>query len=86
MRKELRDYQKEAIQATKLSFEKKIYRGIIHFATGLGKTITAIELTRECFPPDKERTVFIAPSIDLIDQGKRNFIDQWGELRVSNAN
>lgn len=80
--KTLRDYQ--AADIVKISNLLKMpgkNRGIVQYATGGGKTITAIELIKKCFPADQKRTLFIAPSVELVLQPYRVFQEQYPEVK-----
>lgn len=68
MKVQLRPYQQEAIDRIQVHLERGIYRGIVHFATGLGKTITAFAAYDQLFAPTNKRCLFIAPSRALIFQ------------------
>jgi superfamily II DNA or RNA helicase len=68
-----RDYQLEAIELMENN-----YRGLINFATGLGKTLTAIHLTRKM----KKRTLIICPGKTIADNFYAELIQAFGESRV----
>jgi len=70
---ELRDYQKEAIDIAVSN-----WRGIINFATGLGKTKTAISLIRTL----KKKTLIICPSNSVANQFKDELILAFGQNRI----
>jgi superfamily II DNA or RNA helicase/intein/homing endonuclease len=54
------------------------YRGIINFATGLGKTKTAICLIREI----KRKTLVVCPSKSIAKQFKEELEERFGSRRV----
>ncbi len=70
-----RDYQDEAI-----NLMENNYRGLINFATGLGKTLTAIHAIRRI----GRRTLIVVPSesiaMQFIDELKKAFGDKRVEL------
>jgi DNA excision repair protein ERCC-3 len=70
---QLRDYQKEAVDTAILN-----WRGIINFATGLGKTKTAISLIRTL----KKKTLIICPSNSVANQFKDELVLAFGPGRV----
>lgn len=68
-----RPYQVEAIDLM-----EKNYRGLINFATGLGKTLTAIHLTRKM----KKKTLIICPGKNIADNFYAEMVSAFGESRV----
>ena len=68
MKTPLRDYQQEAIQNVQSYLSRGVYSGIVHFATGLGKTLTAFGMYEQLFKPENKRCLFVAPSRALIFQ------------------
>lgn len=70
---ELRDYQKEAVEK---AFSN--WRGVVNFATGLGKTKTAIVLIRQI----KKKTLIICPSNSVANQFKDELAASFGPGRV----
>ena len=70
-KKELREHQIEALEATKKGFQ--IYdRGKLIMACGTGKTFTSQRIAEE-ITPDNGRVLFLAPSISLISQALREW-------------
>jgi DNA excision repair protein ERCC-3 len=69
----LRDFQQEAVDIAKNN-----WRGIINFATGLGKTKTAICLIREI----KRKTLVVCPSKSIAKQFKEELEERFGTNRV----
>lgn len=69
----LRDFQQEAVEIAKQN-----WRGIINFATGLGKTKTAICLIREI----KRKTLVVCPSKSIAKQFKKELEERFGSNRV----
>lgn len=64
----LRDYQEEALDKIAAAFERGQYSGIVHFATGLGKTETAFGAFQRFVDYHRERAMFVAPARALIVQ------------------
>ena len=69
----LRDFQQEAV-----NIAKQNWRGIINFATGLGKTKTAICLIREI----KRKTLVVCPSKSIAKQFKEELEERFGTRKV----
>jgi len=70
-RKELRDHQKEALQAVAKGFESHD-RGKLIMACGTGKTLTSLRIAENLVPKDG-LVLFLAPSISLIAQTLREW-------------
>lgn len=68
-----RDYQREAIDAMLSS-----YRGVINFATGLGKTLVATHFIKEY----KRKALVICPSDSIAKQFYNQFVDCFGKQKV----
>lgn len=68
-----RDYQEEAIELMLTH-----YRGLINFATGLGKTLTAIHAIRKI----GKRTLIIVPSESIAKQFHKELTDAFGSKNV----
>lgn len=68
-----RDYQSEAI-----TLMENNYRGLINFATGLGKTLTAVHLIRKI----KRKTLVICPGKTIADNFYAELVAAFGEHRV----
>lgn len=68
-----RDYQREAID-TMLSS----YRGVINFATGLGKTLVATHFIKEY----KRKALVICPSDSVAKQFYSQFVECFGKQKV----
>jgi superfamily II DNA or RNA helicase len=79
--KALRPYQQEAVERVKGGIAQGKRAGVVHFFTGGGKSITAIEINRQLAPPDKARSWMIAPARSLIWQMYENYKYEWPELR-----
>jgi superfamily II DNA or RNA helicase len=78
-RRELRDYQSEAILQFQASL-KETGRGQIVFATGLGKTVVMAETVAQLYRDlavKNERTLILAGTRELVDQLERSF---WTQL------
>lgn len=73
-KKELREHQREAIEAAQLGFEAHD-RGKLIMACGTGKTFTALRLA-EKQTPSNGRILFLAPSIYLVSQTLREWTAQ----------
>lgn len=69
----LRDYQREAVDALKLSS-----RGVLHLPPGTGKTRIALELVYE----KKLRTLITCPTISITLQTYKIFRDAFGRKNV----
>jgi superfamily II DNA or RNA helicase len=65
-----RDYQKEAIDIAASS-----WRGVINFATGLGKTLTALHLVKQL----KRKTLIVVPSESIAKQFYSELTSAFGE-------
>jgi superfamily II DNA or RNA helicase len=70
---DLRDYQSEAV-----SLMENNWRGIINFATGLGKTLTAIHLIKKV----RRRTLVVVPSESIAKQFYKELVDAFGQVKV----
>lgn len=70
-RKELREHQREAVNAALDGF-KTDDRGKLIMACGTGKTLTSLRLAEEQVP-NQGRILFLAPSISLISQSLREW-------------
>ena len=82
--KQMREYQIEVIKALK-SLEQRNKRKsvIVHLATGLGKSFTAVKIVEQVYPPTRYRTLFLAPALTLIEQMYHNFLNDMEESRVN---
>ena len=69
----LRPYQEEAVDLMLLN-----YRGLINFATGLGKTLVATHLVQRY----KKRTLIVCPSDSIAKQFYTQFVDCFGKKKV----
>lgn len=69
----LRGYQKEAVD---LCLDN--WRGIVNFATGMGKTLTAVHLVKAL----KRKTLIVVPSDSIAKQFYAELSDAFGENRV----
>lgn len=68
-----RDYQEEAIDLMMVN-----HRGLINFATGLGKTLTAVHLIRKM----KKKALVICPGKTIADNFYQELVMAFGESRV----
>lgn len=68
-----RDYQTEAIDLMMLN-----NRGLINFATGLGKTLTAVHLIRKM----KKKALVICPGKTIADNFYQELVMAFGDSRV----
>lgn len=69
----LRDYQQEALDVMVDS-----RRGIVNFATGLGKTLTAVHAIREF----KKKTLIICPGKSIAKQFYNELVSAFGEDKI----
>ena len=69
----LRDYQREAVDLMLSN-----YRGIINFATALGKTLVATHFIKEY----KKKALVICPSESVAKQFYEQFVDVFGKQKV----
>lgn len=81
MIKKLRPYQQEAIDRVRDASLVGRKRGIINFATGLGKSFTAAKITENLFPMTLNRTLFIAPARSLVWQMAQNYRSDYPTLQ-----
>lgn len=70
---DLREYQQEAVDVC-----LENWRGIINFATGMGKTLTAIHLIRKL----GRKTLIVVPSDSIAQQFYLELCDTYGEDRI----
>lgn len=71
----VRDHQREAIDAVLEKFNSGTERGKMIMACGTGKTFTALRLTEE-YTQGKGCVLFLAPSIALVSQSLREWMCQ----------
>lgn len=69
----LRSYQQEAVDLMLSNF-----RGVINFATGLGKTLVATHLVQQY----KKKTLIVCPSDSVARQFYDQFVDCFGKKKV----
>jgi superfamily II DNA or RNA helicase len=70
---DLRPYQEEAVELMDGN-----YRGLINFATGLGKTLTAIYAIRKF----KKKTLVLCPGVSIADNFYSELCEAFGENKV----
>lgn len=70
---DLRPYQEEAVDLMLSN-----YRGVINFATGLGKTLVATHLVQRY----KKRTLVVCPSESVAKQFYSQFVECFGKVKV----
>ena len=70
---DLRDHQDEAV-----SLMENNWRGIINFATGLGKTLTAVYLIKKI----RKRTLIVVPSESIAKQFYKELVNAFGQTKV----
>jgi superfamily II DNA or RNA helicase len=68
-----REYQEEAINIAMES-----WRGVINFATGLGKTLTALHLLKRL----KRKALIVVPSESIANQFYKELSDAFGDTNV----
>ena len=68
-----REYQGEALELMKNN-----YRGIINFATGLGKTLLAIHAIKNF----KKKTLIVVPGTSIGDQFYEELVEAFGENKI----
>lgn len=69
----LRPYQQEAVDLMLSN-----YRGVINFATGLGKTLVATHLVQQY----KKKALIVCPSDSVAKQFYNQFVDVFGQNKV----
>lgn len=86
--KELRDYQQQARDSSIEHLYVRDFSGsIIHLATGLGKTVTGIEVTRSLFDQNFiRRMMFTVNMRQLVHQGYNDFKNQYPTLLTDPPN
>ena len=75
---ELKEHQKEALQALQAMRERRETIALLCHATGTGKTVTAVLDAKRC----GGRTLFLAHTHELVDQAARTFRDLWPEATL----
>jgi superfamily II DNA or RNA helicase len=75
---ELRDYQQLAIDAVVVDWAATTLNTLVAHATGLGKTVTAINLLKQQMKPG-ERAIWIAHRDELLAQPLARFAEWWPE-------
>ena len=70
---DLRDYQREAVDSMLTN-----NKGIINFATGLGKTLVAVHLIKEY----RKRALVVCPSESVAKQFYKDCVDAFGQTKV----
>src|ERR1035437_9568714 len=70
---DMRDYQEEAVELMMNN-----YRGLINFATGLGKTLVALHFVKQY----RKRTLIVCPSDSIAKQFYKLFVDSFGKNKV----
>lgn len=75
---ELKEHQKEALEALRAMRERRETIALLCHATGTGKTVTAVLDARRC----GGRTLFLAHTRELVDQAARTFRDLWPEATL----
>lgn len=68
-----RDYQEEAIQLIHSN-----YRGIINFATGLGKTLVATHAIKRC----RTKSLVVCPTDSIAKQFYKELVKAFGNVKV----
>lgn len=70
---DMRDYQQEAVDLMLTN-----YRGLINFATGLGKTLVALHFIKQY----RKRALIVCPSDSIAKQFYKLFVDSFGKNKV----
>jgi len=70
---DMRPYQEEGVEEILDN-----WRGLINFATGLGKTLTAVHAIRKI----KRKTLVLCPNVSIADNFYEELINAFGEARV----
>ena len=74
---DLRDYQKEFVE----NWEKNNYKGLMKFATGCGKTLTAISIIKKHIETKNNKVLIIVPDTVLLDQWYKE-LKQYIDLKL----
>jgi superfamily II DNA or RNA helicase len=69
----LREYQEEAVSEI-----ENTWRGTVNFATGLGKTLTAVHAIRRI----KRKTLVVCPGVSIADNFYEELVKAFGKHRV----
>jgi superfamily II DNA or RNA helicase len=75
MAKQLRDYQRDALQAVRDSVRQGVKRVVLQAPTGSGKTLVACDLVNGALSKGNRMT-FVVSSLSLIDQAVTMFWDE----------
>ena len=75
---ELKEHQKEALEALRAMRERRETIALLCHATGTGKTVTAVLDAKHC----GGRTLFLVHRHELVDQAARTFRDLWPEASL----
>lgn len=70
---DMRPYQEEGVDRMLSS-----WRGLIDFATGLGKTLTAVHAIRQI----KKKTLVLCPNVSIADNFYEELVNAFGENKV----
>lgn len=70
---DLRPYQEEAVELA-----MKVWRGVINFATGLGKTLTAVHLLKRL----KRKGLIVVPSESIAKQFHNELTEAFGDKMI----
>lgn len=75
---ELREYQEDALKALEAMRKAHETIALLYHATGTGKTVTAVMDAKRC----GGRVLFVAHTMELVNQAYRTFCDLWPEVSV----
>lgn len=75
---ELKEHQKLALKALSDMRKNKETIGLLYHATGTGKTVTAVMDAKSI----GGRTLFLAHTVELVEQSATTFIDFWSGVTV----
>lgn len=73
---ELKDHQQKALDALKEMRKAHESIGLLHHATGTGKTVTAVSDAKRM----GKKTLFLAHTIELVEQAAKTFRELWSDV------
>ena len=75
---ELKEHQKEALEALELMRKNNETIALLYHATGTGKTVTAVMDAKRC----GGRVLFLAHTQELVEQAAKTFQELWENVQV----